>query len=144
MLGDRGLAEEVAQEAFVRAWKHAASYDPERASVATWLLRIARNLAIDALRRPRPVAPGPAMVAALTPAGPRPPWKTPPLHQTWTARARAALADLPPGQANAVWLTAFNGHTAQQVAVSEDIPLGTAKTRDPSRLAHPLCRIGSC
>jgi hypothetical protein len=51
------------------------------------------------------------------------------LHQTWTARARAALADLPPGQANAVWLTAFYGHTAQQVAVSEDIPLGTAKTR---------------
>ena len=70
LLGDRGLAEEVAQEAFVRAWKHAATYDPERASVATWLLRITRNLAIDALRRRRPVALDPEMVAALTPAGP--------------------------------------------------------------------------
>ena len=54
LLGDRGLAEDVAQEAFVRAWKHAATYDPDRASVTAWLLRITRNLAIDTLRRRRP------------------------------------------------------------------------------------------
>ena len=69
ILGDRGLAEEVAQEAFVRAWRYADAYDPERASVATWLLRITRNLAIDALRRRRPLALDPEMVAALAPAG---------------------------------------------------------------------------
>ncbi len=129
LLGDRGLAEEVAQEAFVRAWKHAATYDPERASVATWLLRITRNLAIDALRRRRPVALDPEMVAALVPAGPATAVEDATVTSELAARARAALTRLPPGQAKAVWLAAFYGRTAQQVAVSEGIPLGTAKSR---------------
>src|SRR5436190_5405616 len=50
IVGDASRAEDVAQEAFVRAWKHAAIYDARRASVATWLLTITRNLAIDAVR----------------------------------------------------------------------------------------------
>ncbi len=45
------------------------------------------------------------------------------------AQARAALTRLSPGQANAVWLAALYGYTAQQVAESEGIPLGTAKSR---------------
>jgi RNA polymerase sigma factor (sigma-70 family) len=129
ILGDQGLAEEVAQEAFVRAWEHAASYDPQRASVATWLLRITHNLAIDALRRRRPVAVGPEMLAALTPPGPASTVEDATVTSDLAARARAALARLPPGQAKAVWLAAFYGHSAQQVAVSEGIPLGTAKSR---------------
>jgi RNA polymerase sigma factor (sigma-70 family) len=129
ILGDRGLAEEVAQEALVRAWKHAATYDPERASVATWLLRITRNVAIDTLRRRRPVALNPDMVAALTPAGPATTVEDATVTSDLTARARAALSRLPPAQAKAVWLAAFYGHTAQQIAVSEGIPLGTAKSR---------------
>ena len=50
------LAEDVAQEAFIRAWKAAATYDAGRGSVSTWVLRITRNDAIDAVRaavRPR-------------------------------------------------------------------------------------------
>jgi DNA-directed RNA polymerase specialized sigma24 family protein len=56
MLHDPDLAEEVAQETFVRAWRHAASYDPRRGRVPAWLLTIARNLAIDRTRM-RPVTP---------------------------------------------------------------------------------------
>ncbi len=129
LLGDQGLAEEVAQEAFVRAWEHAATYDPGRASVATWLLRITHNLAIDALRRRRPVALGPEAVAALTPAGPATTVEDATVTSDLAAQARAALTRLPPGQAKAVWLAAFYGHSAQQVAVCESIPLGTAKSR---------------
>ena len=120
----------------MRAWEHAATYDPQRASVATWLLRITHNLAIDALRRRRPVALGPEMVAALTPPGLATTVKTPPSHQTWPP-VRAALTRLPPTQAKAVWLAAFYGHSAQQVAVSEGIPLGTAK----SRIGRGLCAL---
>ena len=44
---DERMAEDVAQATFVRAWKHARTFDPRRGRVATWLLAIARNLAID-------------------------------------------------------------------------------------------------
>jgi RNA polymerase sigma factor (sigma-70 family) len=59
---DEGTAEDVAQETFVRAWRHARTYDPRRGRVATWLLTIARNLAIDVIRvksaePARPAAP---------------------------------------------------------------------------------------
>src|SRR5919205_2293999 len=59
MLRDPGVAEDVAQDTFVRAWRHAATYDPRRGRVPTWLLTIARNLAIDRarMRVPTPVDP---------------------------------------------------------------------------------------
>ena len=47
---DRGLAEEASQDAFVKAWRYAASYDPRRGPVAGWLLSIARNAALDQVR----------------------------------------------------------------------------------------------
>src|SRR3954466_9156426 len=50
-LGDRGTAEDVVQEVFTRAWRHAESYDPGRGSVRTWLYQIARHAIIDARRR---------------------------------------------------------------------------------------------
>src|SRR5215204_4507298 len=53
MVGDRAVAEEIAQEAFTRAWRHAGAYDARRGRVATWLLSITRNLAIDHLRAKR-------------------------------------------------------------------------------------------
>src|SRR6186997_480693 len=53
MVGDAAIAEEIAQEAFTRAWRHAGAYDSRRARVATWLLSITRNLAIDHLRTKR-------------------------------------------------------------------------------------------
>ncbi|MFC0410796.1 sigma-70 family RNA polymerase sigma factor [Roseomonas elaeocarpi] len=50
--GNPAEAEEIAQEAMLRAWQHAARFDPDRARLGTWLYRIAANLAIDRARRP--------------------------------------------------------------------------------------------
>ncbi|MCX4724348.1 sigma-70 family RNA polymerase sigma factor [Streptomyces sp. NPDC090052] len=50
-LRDRQLAEDVVQETFIRAWKSSGGFDPRRGSLRTWLFSIARNGAIDAMRR---------------------------------------------------------------------------------------------
>lgn len=55
VLGDPAAAEDVAQDALLRAWTRAGRYDPARASVATWLHRIAVNAAIDRMRAHRPM-----------------------------------------------------------------------------------------
>src|SRR5918992_3456075 len=56
VLGDTSLAEELVQDAFMRVWRAAGSFDPDRASFATWLYRITRNRAVD-LNRNRQVPP---------------------------------------------------------------------------------------
>ena len=53
LLDDRGVAEDVAQEALLRAWRHAPVFDARRGTVTSWVLTITRNLAIDAIRQRR-------------------------------------------------------------------------------------------
>src|SRR5215469_6263843 len=65
MTGDAGVAEDVAQEAMIRVWRHAPVFDPRRGSVASWVLTITRNLAIDALRLRRAVPTDPDDFAAF-------------------------------------------------------------------------------
>jgi len=129
IVGDAGRAEDVAQEAFVRAWRHAAVYDSRRASVATWLLTIARNVAIDAVRveRVRPAelvdlidvtqpdtGAGPAELAA---------------RRAEVERVIGALRSLPVDQRRAVVLASVHGRTTAEISEIEGIPIGTAKTR---------------
>ena len=126
---DDRAAEDVAQEAFVRAWKHAAAYDPRRGSVAGWLLTITRNLAIDAVRVRRPVAFDPAALVGLDRASTeRAPAELAELGDD-TARLRVALGRLPDEQCRAIVLSGLLGYSAREVGEIEDIPLGTAKTR---------------
>lgn len=67
MIGDAALADDIAQITFERAWRHAGTYDARRASVATWLLTITRNLAIDATRVRRAIPFDPDLVSQLLP-----------------------------------------------------------------------------
>jgi RNA polymerase sigma factor (sigma-70 family) len=121
------IAEEVAQEAFVRVWRHAGTYDARRGKVATWLLTITRNLAIDALRLSgeRPVDPH-LLVGSLTS---REHGDAPGLRYEEGEQLRSALRALPVEQSRPIVLSVFYGLTAQEVADREGIPLGTAKTR---------------
>src|SRR5437763_13744668 len=65
IVSDPGLAEDIAQEALAKAWRHAQAYDPRRGSVATWLRTITRNLSIDALRLRRAQPTDPEALVAL-------------------------------------------------------------------------------
>jgi RNA polymerase sigma factor (sigma-70 family) len=129
IVADDRAAEDVAQEAFVRAWKHAASYDPRRGSVVAWLLTITRNLAIDAVRVRRPVALEPSVIVGLDrESDDRDAHDLVELGND-TARLRVALGALPAEQCRAVVLAGLLGYTAREVGEMEGIPLGTAKTR---------------
>jgi RNA polymerase sigma-70 factor (ECF subfamily) len=129
LVGDAAQAEDVAQEAFTRAWRHAAAYDARRGSVATWLLTITRNLAIDALRLRRADPADPDVLLAMLPAAPDPDPGDAAATADDTGRVRRALAVLPEPQRRALVLAAFYGRTAKEISTSEGIPLGTAKTR---------------
>jgi RNA polymerase sigma factor (sigma-70 family) len=127
---DPTLAEDVSQEAIVRAWRAAATYDPGRASVATWLLTITRNTAIDAVRARRTTPMSPQVLEDVvedTFTGTDPAETA--LHRIDSARAMRHLATLHPTQARAVVLAVVGGCTAVEVSEHEEIPLGTAKTR---------------
>jgi RNA polymerase sigma-70 factor (ECF subfamily) len=126
---DRGLAEDVAQEALLRAWRHAASFDARRGTVTTWVLAITRNLAIDTIRVRRPTAVDPASLPGLDLALANPsPDEIPGFHDD-VDQVRAALGDLPEEQQRALVMAGLLGYTAREISEIEDIPLGTAKTR---------------
>jgi RNA polymerase sigma factor (sigma-70 family) len=128
VVGDPRLAEDIAQQAFERAWRHAQVYDPRRGSVATWLTTITHNLAIDTARtrRQTPVRSEDLdlLVEVVTDTPER--WA---MATEDAAGLRRTLRGLPSEQARAVVLAAVYGMTARQVSEFEAIPLGTAKTR---------------
>jgi RNA polymerase sigma-70 factor (ECF subfamily) len=136
MVGDPDMAEDVAQEAFLRAWRNAQAYDSRRGSVHTWMLVITRNLAIDAMRLRRAQPVDPEVLSALdlrtsTARGPEGAAETSDdLQQLLTA-----LDDLPAEQRQAVLLAGLCGRTAAEISEIESIPLGTAKTRIRTGLA---------
>jgi RNA polymerase sigma-70 factor (ECF subfamily) len=135
LVGDRAVAEDVAQEALLRAWRHAATFDSRRGSVATWVLSIVRHLAIDTLRMRRSEPIDPSRIEPLiTMVGSPDPPAVAAEQDDDARRLRRALADLPVEQRRAVVLAAYGGLSASEVATAEHIPLGTAKTRIRSGL----------
>jgi RNA polymerase sigma-70 factor (ECF subfamily) len=129
MIGDAAVAEEIAQEAFTRAWRHAGNYDARRGRVATWLLSITRNLAIDHLRAKRTEPLDPDSIRDAESAM----WATaardPGDADLGARELRESLGGLPADQRRALLLAALFGFTAREIGEIEAIPVGTAKTR---------------
>jgi RNA polymerase sigma-70 factor (ECF subfamily) len=127
---DRAIAEEVAQETFVRAWRQAASYDARRGRVLTWLLAIARNRAIDVTRRRAPEPLDPDVVAArLELARPGAGHVDEPALLDERETIRDALATLPTEQRRALVLAVYFGRTAGEISELDGVALGTVKWR---------------
>jgi RNA polymerase sigma-70 factor (ECF subfamily) len=129
MVGDPGVAEDVAQEAMIRVWRHAPVFDPRRGSVASWVLTITRNLAIDALRMRRAVPADPDDFAAAAVLSNEHNPEDAAHRGDVRSIVRTALTTLPTEQRRAVVLAAVYGRTALEISEAEGIPLGTAKTR---------------
>jgi RNA polymerase sigma-70 factor (ECF subfamily) len=142
VVGVPALAEEVAQEAFVKAWRHAAAYDARRGAVVTWLLTITRNTAIDSVRyrRETPMDPDALTRALLDDRDRRP---GPEERAADAAQVRQALRTLPRDQSRAVVLMTFYGLTARDIAERDGIPVGTVKTRVRRGLMALRERLGA-
>lgn len=120
-------ADELAQEALVMVWRKAHLFDPDRASAATWLFRITRNLRLDAARRDRSAA---AFEPDLTDAPDSP--QTPEglaLGRQRDERVRSALAHLPQDQREVLRLSFFQDRPHAEIAELLGLPLGTVKSR---------------
>jgi RNA polymerase sigma-70 factor (ECF subfamily) len=129
ILGDASEADDVAQEAFLRIFRHAPVFDARRGSVSSWALTITRNLAIDAirLRRGVPTDPMDQIFLEITSTTHNPD-SSAELRSEFS-RTKAALYGLPIDQRRAVVLSAMYGWTAQEIAANEAVPIGTAKSR---------------
>jgi RNA polymerase sigma-70 factor (ECF subfamily) len=140
VLRDRQAAEEAAQEAFVRAWRHASTYDPRKGTVAAWLLMIARNVSINLLPSHRSYPVDPEVLLELQDPEPSrgPDEQLAPVSEP----TRKALMRLPAEQRRALVLAVFYGYTAREVSELDGIPVGTAKTRIRAALMRLRCELG--
>lgn len=124
--GTREEAEEILQDAFVRAWQEADAFDPARAGFRAWICTIARNRALDHVRR-RATADR-LRGAVEAPDAPKAPDAEAGEAQQ-RERVRAALAKLPAPQREAIELAWWGGLTHVEIAERLRTPLGTVKTR---------------
>ncbi len=131
-LGDRGRAEDAAQDAFAAVWRSAHSYDPERGTGAAWLYTVARNAIVDgARRRPEPPVETPDDEPA---AGAGPDERA---EISWLAwRVHRAIEELPEHERHVIELAYWSELSQSEIAERLRVPLGTVKTRTRTGLAR--------
>jgi RNA polymerase sigma-70 factor (ECF subfamily) len=133
------LADEVMQETYLKVWKMAAKFDPTVASPITWMVAIARNRAIDIVRKKGEVSieeePDALNVAADTP----PPLARREMNEE-LKRLLSCLGKLDPEKQRIVLLAYYSGWSRDQLAKKLDIPVNTIKTW----LRRSLLEIRGC
>lgn len=130
-------AEDLAQEAMLVVWRKARLFDPRKASAATWLFTITRNLRIDVIRRERRPELDPDDPCFAMDPEPLPDRKV--MQGQEDVRVLEAISCLPAEQARVVALSFFSDKPHSRIAEELGLPLGTVKSR--LRLALERIRI---
>ena len=144
---DRGDAEEILQEAFVRVWTRAEMYDARMGGPLPWLVRVARNCAIDRVRARRvranvdTPALDPVTVETVAPATPIQTPESAVLDAEKRRTLTDALAGIPAEQRLLVEAAFFEGYTHSELAQRFGLPLGTVKTRIRAGLSAMRTRL---
>ena len=138
------LAEEVTHDVFLRVWQQPTAYDPARGSFAGWLMRVARNRAIDLLRKRREDPLGAIEVdSASWIADPAPGPEEQAITGLHREEVRSALDDLAPDQRQLLELAYFTGLSQSQIAEHLQRPLGTVKSQIRSAMRTMAERLAS-
>jgi len=124
MCGDASLAEDAAQEAFIRAWQHLPTYRP-RSPFRNWVYRIATNGALDALRREKKTVDIDTLPLVHPGAGPEAAAE----GNERAERVRRAVLALPPASRVVLVLREYEGLSYREIADSLEIPVGTVMSR---------------
>jgi RNA polymerase sigma-70 factor (ECF subfamily) len=124
---DRGAAEEITQDVFMRCWRNLDRYQPSQGSLVSWLLSITHNRAIDELRSRR----GKDSRREISDEDLQPQAVIDPGFDGALLRGEVqqALRELPPAQRDVIELVFWNGLTRREIAEQLSLPLGTVHTR---------------
>jgi RNA polymerase sigma-70 factor (ECF subfamily) len=124
VLGDTGAAEDILQEVFLQLWGNPQAFDASRGNLAPWLAVIARNRAVDVLRKRRPQTEIEETLVSVEPdmAGDAD-------RARAAEKVRAVLKDMPQAQRSALEMAYFEGYSHSEIAEKTGEPLGTIKTR---------------
>jgi RNA polymerase sigma-70 factor (ECF subfamily) len=124
MCGDANLADDAAQETFIRAWQHLPGYRP-RSPFRNWLYRIATNVARDALRRERETVSLDSVPLANSEQGPEAAVE----GKERGDRVRQAVLSLPPASRAVLVLREYEDLSYREIADTLGIPMGTVMSR---------------
>lgn len=127
ILGEPEAAEDVVHDAFISAWRGAATFRTERGNVRGWLLSIAHHRAVDVLRRKTAFRPAPLEAAEHRAS--EDDTAAEGIRNVEHASVRAALEALPAAQRRTIELAYFGGYTHVELAELMGVPLGTVKGR---------------
>lgn len=140
ILKDQSLAEDCLQQAYLNIWRNAGSYDARKAKAKTWMNTIARNQALDMLRRNRyqEFHDGDDAIDSLADDSPGQEQQI--SHSQDTSRLHYCLEEIPQEQRQCLEMAYFDGLSHQGVADRTQIALGTVKTW----IRRGLARLQTC
>ena len=129
VLRETAAAEDVLQEIFMQLWRNPSSFDASRGNVAPWLAVIARNRALDILRKRRPQTEIEETTVSLEPD-----LAADADRKRVTEKVRSILKQMPAAQRSALEMAYFEGYSHSEISEKTGEPLGTIKTRIRSGL----------